>query len=97
MSESAYDHWLDAPYRAQGEREESAARWFYQLVRDALESLPDGPVTVPQDWSMPKKRPTMLDQYREWLCSYVEGVAEDTKEERRAWAEKWADREMGRE
>ena len=68
----------------------------HYLVEDALESLPEGLVTVPADWVRPKKA-TMLDRYREWLCSYAEGVAEDTKGERRAWAEKWADREMGRE
>jgi len=36
----------------------------------------------------------MLDRYRDWLASYVEGVAPDTKEERRKWAEAWAEKEM---
>lgn len=67
----------------------------HYLITDALESLPEGLVTVPDGWSLPKKA-TMLDRYRDWLASYVEGVAPDTKEERRKWAEAWAEEEMSR-
>ena len=98
MSESSFDRWLDAPYRAQGEREDEYASEFDRLVANSLASLPEAKVTVPAGWVEPRRHDPRhageVDSYRCWLCSYVEGVAEDTPEQRRRWAETWAHREM---